>query len=243
MNYYNEIDPIAVMWLKSLIDAELIPNGDVDGRSIAELQPADLMGYTQCHFFAGIGGWALALQLAGWPKERKVWTASCPCQPFSNPGPRNGINDKRHLWPEFNRLAIARKPYDILGEQVCNLAWWDIAASDMEASGYTTRAESRVATSVGADHERRRLYWAATSNSNGFRQQKQRDYWQNTSNNPADSFREANRLVDAFRRKAMPFLCRWHNGVSVAVGEAACKGFGNAIVPEAAAEFIISVYG
>ena len=27
-------------------------------------------GYTQCHFFAGIGGWSVALALAGWPGNR-----------------------------------------------------------------------------------------------------------------------------------------------------------------------------
>jgi hypothetical protein len=44
----------------------LIAPGDVDSRSIADVQPDDLRGYTQCHFFAGIAGWSRALRLAGW---------------------------------------------------------------------------------------------------------------------------------------------------------------------------------
>jgi hypothetical protein len=32
-----------------------------------EKQPSDLRGFTQCHFFSGIGGWSRALRLAGWP--------------------------------------------------------------------------------------------------------------------------------------------------------------------------------
>ncbi|PZO48739.1 MAG: DNA cytosine methyltransferase, partial [Phormidesmis priestleyi] len=39
MNYYNEIDPFAVQWLKELIRAGLIPAGDVDERSIEDVLP------------------------------------------------------------------------------------------------------------------------------------------------------------------------------------------------------------
>lgn len=63
MNYYNEHDPYAAAWLRNLISAGLIPAGDVDQRSIEDVQPNELRGYTQCHFFAGIGGWSLALAI------------------------------------------------------------------------------------------------------------------------------------------------------------------------------------
>lgn len=77
--YYNEFDPYAAQWLRNLIDAGLIPHGDVDERSIVDVAPSDLAGYTQCHFFAGIAGWALAARIAGWPDDREIWTGSCPC--------------------------------------------------------------------------------------------------------------------------------------------------------------------
>mgnify|MGYP003345090253 FL=1 len=32
MNYYNEFDPFAAAWLRKLIEAGLIPNGEVDER-------------------------------------------------------------------------------------------------------------------------------------------------------------------------------------------------------------------
>ena len=51
--YYNEIEPYAADWLRNLIDAGLIAPGDVDERDIREVQPDELKGYTQCHFFAG----------------------------------------------------------------------------------------------------------------------------------------------------------------------------------------------
>ncbi len=84
--YYNEIDPYAAQWLRNLIAAGHIAPGDVDERSIEDVHPDDLKHYTQCHFFAGIGVWSLALRRAGWPDDRPVWTGSCPCQPFSAAG-------------------------------------------------------------------------------------------------------------------------------------------------------------
>ncbi|EIS8437959.1 hypothetical protein L0451_000460 [Salmonella enterica] len=55
--YYNEIDPFAAAWLQNLIDAGCIAPGVVDTRSIEEVTANDLKGFTQCHFFAGIGVW------------------------------------------------------------------------------------------------------------------------------------------------------------------------------------------
>ena len=89
--YYNEIDPYAAQWLENLIAAGHIAPGDVDTRSIEDVTPGDLAGYTQCHFFAGIGVWSYALRLAGWPDDRPVWTGSCPCQPSARQAKALGL--------------------------------------------------------------------------------------------------------------------------------------------------------
>lgn len=160
--YYNEIDPYAAQWLRNLIAAGHIAPGDVDERSIVDVQPSDLAGYTQCHFFAGISGWSLALRLAGWPDERPVWTGSCPCQPFSVAGLKKGFSDKRHLWPEFRRLIEKRCPPVVFGEQVANAtAWLRGVRSDLEDVGYAVGAIPIEAASAGSDHYRDRFWFVA----------------------------------------------------------------------------------
>jgi hypothetical protein len=122
MNYYNEFDTKTAAWLRELISAKLIPAGDVDTRSIVDVSADELRGYTQCHFFAGIGGWSLALQLAGWPADKRVWSGSTPCQPFSTAGKGLAQADERHLWPVFFNLIKECRPPVVFGEQVASSA-------------------------------------------------------------------------------------------------------------------------
>ncbi len=164
MNYYNENEPKAAEWLRALVDVGLIPEGEVDERSIADVEPGDLEGYRQCHFFAGIGGWSYALELAGWDESRPVWTGSCPCQPFSAAGKRRGTDDARHLWPEFARLIGECSPPVVFGEQVASKAgreWLSGVRADLEALGYGVGAADLCAASAGAPHIRQRLFWVA----------------------------------------------------------------------------------
>jgi DNA (cytosine-5)-methyltransferase 1 len=89
--YYNEHDPAAAGWLERLIAAGALPSGDVDRRDVQDVRPDDIKGYVQAHFFAGIGGWPLALRSVGWRDDRPVWTASVPCQGFSRAGLKRGF--------------------------------------------------------------------------------------------------------------------------------------------------------
>lgn len=162
--YYNEFDKGKAAWLRELIKAGLIAPGDVDERSIADVQPADLVGYTQCHFFAGIGIWSYALRLAGWPDDRPVWTGSCPCRPFSVAGKRKAFTDERHLWPEWWRLIRECRPPVIFGEQVAatiGMGWLDTVADGFTEDGYEFFPAVISASAVGAPHIRERLYFVA----------------------------------------------------------------------------------
>ncbi len=166
--FYNENDAKAAAWLRELIAAGLIAPGVVDERSIVEIEAQELYECTQCHFFAGIGGWSLALRLAGWADERPVWTGSCPCQPFSNAGKRRGRRDARHLWPAFRDLIADAGPATVFGEQVASKAgrgWLAGVRADLEALGYAVGAADLCAAGAGAPHIRQRLWWVAESGS------------------------------------------------------------------------------
>jgi len=168
VNYYNEHDPRAAGWLRALIAAGHLPAGTVDTRSIADVLPADLAGFTQCHFFAGIGGWSYALALAGWPADRPVWTGSCPCQPYSAAGKGLGDADPRNLWPAFFNLLRQCRPECVFGEQVASAighGWLDVICADLEAENYACGSVVLGAHSLGARHQRQRLYWVADATS------------------------------------------------------------------------------
>lgn len=168
--YYNENNPFAAQWLRNLIAKKLIAPGDVDERSIVDVQPDDLKNYGQCHFFAGIGGWSLAARIAGWDDERPLWTGSCPCQPFSVSGKREGFNDPRHLWPEFKRLIAERQPSVIFGEQSAAAAGWlALVRSDLETMGYAVGATPMEAASAGAEHFRDRYWFVADYDNSEWR--------------------------------------------------------------------------
>ena len=169
MNYYNEWDKGAAAWLRELINQKLIPYGYVDERSITEVTPSDLEGFTQCHFFAGIAGWHLALQLAGVPESTRLWTGSPPCQPFSVAGKSLGFDDPRHLAPAFLRLIRECKPELLFGEQVAAAIgkhWLDFVFLNLEEKGYTCGAAVLPACSVGAPHKRDRLFFVAQQMGN-----------------------------------------------------------------------------
>ncbi|HIE8893566.1 TPA: DNA cytosine methyltransferase [Klebsiella pneumoniae] len=166
--YYNEIDPFAAQWLRNLIAAGHIAPGEVDERSIEDVTPDDLRGFTQCHFFAGIGVWSHSLRLAGWPDDRPVWTGSCPCQPFSAAGKGDGFADERHLWPHFFHLISERRPQHVFGEQVASgnaNTWFDLVQADLEGMGYAFGLVPFTSAGIGAPHIRERAYWVANADS------------------------------------------------------------------------------
>ncbi|MDE9661956.1 DNA cytosine methyltransferase [Citrobacter portucalensis] len=166
--YYNEIDSFAAQWLRNLIAGGHIAPGEVDERSIEDVTPDDLRGFTQCHFFAGIGVWSHSLRLSGWPDDKPVWTGSCPCQPFSAAGKGDGFADERHLWPHFFHLISECRPQHVFGEQVAAgnaNAWFDLVQTDLEGMDYSFGIVPFPSAGIGAPHIRERAYWVAHASS------------------------------------------------------------------------------
>lgn len=274
--YYNEFEPYAAKWLRNLIDAKLIANGIVDERSIIDVQPSDLAGFTQCHFFAGIGGWSLAARLAGWSDSRELWTGSAPCQPFSVAGQGKAQADDRHLWPHLARLIRARRPAVFMGEQVAAAVgkdWLDGVFADLEGIGYACGAAVVPACAVDSPHQRDRLWFVAHndqqcasteweqrgrefggagSNSNdnarpvvnspGFgwgegwseHELRSRGISSSVASFPGRQFIEC---ADGKWRRLPPPRVRWL-GTRIPARVGRLRAYGNAIVPQVAAEVI-----
>ena len=236
--YYNEWDPYAAEWLRELIKRGLIAPGDVDERSITDVEAEELKGYTQHHFFAGIGGWSLALRSAGWPDDRRVLTGSPPCQPFSAAGRRAGYEDERHLAPVWLDLVAALRPAWVFGEQVAAAIkkddWLDDLLDALEAEGYATGAIVLPACSVGAPHIRQRLWF--TANAKRYQQRREKPCSGQT--------RRVGRVKqsvswDRFWKSALSEFRAMDDGLPRRVG--ACDAARNAIVPQVAAEVIMQV--
>jgi DNA (cytosine-5)-methyltransferase 1 len=248
MVYYNECDKPTAAWLRFLVRERLIAPGVVDERPIERVQPAELRGFCQCHFFAGIGGWSRALQLAGWPDDRPVWTGSCPCQPFSSAGKGRGFGDERDLWPHFFRLIAECRPVAVFGEQVDAAAsrhgWLDRVADDLGAEGYAIGATVFPAAAVGAPHLRERLYFVADSDRGQRAPELSR-----VGPGPAGGG-----MVDGFWASAERVPCEGGESRAVEPGVrpladgipgymGLMRGAGNAIVPQQAAAFIRAFAG
>jgi DNA (cytosine-5)-methyltransferase 1 len=247
VNYYNDNDPRAVATLRKLIKRNLIPNGEVDERSICDVQYSDLKGFTHCHFFAGIGGWPLALRWAGWRDSDPIWTASLPCQPFSCAGKQRGMDDERHLWPEVKRLAYKRKPPIIVGEQVASAigkGWLDVVFDDLENQGNACGSAVLRSCGVGGASERKRLYWVAA------RAERQRgsrlvtrphtgQFGQRNWRGKEDLCAIAERPLERGDLWPQPIIRRVDARIPNRVG--GLHGFGNAIDPRVGAVFMRSV--
>ncbi len=221
--YYNDNEPYCCEWLRNLIREGLIAPGDVDGRDIRDVQPDDLRGYAQCHFFAGLGGWSYALRLSLFGDDRPVWTGSCPCQSFSSAANARNLrrSDERHLWPAWRSLIAECSPTTIFGEQTSQAGdWLDEVCDDLEAMDYACGAAILPACSVGFDHARPRIYFVGHANR---------------YSEPSITG-DAAQVARLPRHNGHADSLVYPHGLSNRMAE--LRAFGNAIVPQVAAEFI-----
>ena len=172
---YTDQEAYVCRWMENLVAKGLLEEGTVRCTKLEAIGEEDLDAYRHVHLFAGIGGWPAALQLAGWPQGREIWTASMPCQPFSQAGNQQGVADERHVWPEVARRVRRSRPELLVGEQVpeaLNHGWWDEVVEDLEEMGYAAWGVILPAAAINAPHPRHRLYWAARAAGPGEREQK-----------------------------------------------------------------------
>ena len=111
-----------------------------------------------------------------------IITGGYPCQPFSVAGRKKGEEDPRHLWPEYFRLVQELQPTWVIGENVSGhiKLGLDTVLKNLESEGYSARTFSISASSVGANHQRERIWIVAHSNSNGSSSNKKRGGFEKT---------------------------------------------------------------
>jgi DNA (cytosine-5)-methyltransferase 1 len=97
-----------------------------------------------------------------------IITGGYPCQPFSVAGKQKGVEDPRHLWPEYFRLVKECRPTWVIGENVSGhiKLGLDSVIEDLESENYSVRPFSISASSVGANHQRERIWIVAYSERN-----------------------------------------------------------------------------
>lgn len=163
--YYNEIEPYPCAVLRERIADGSLPDGRVDERDIRNVKPDDLNGFTHCHWFAGIGGFALAQRLAEWPDDLELWTGGFPCQDISTAGKGAGIakGARSSLWWEWYRLIASRRPRVVIAENVPALRTrgYDSVADALEGISYTVRTVVVGAEHVRAPQKRHRVWIVA----------------------------------------------------------------------------------
>jgi len=243
--FYNDIDKKACKWLRQLQLNKLIPKCDIECKSISNILGEEVRQYTRCHFFAGIAGWELAMQMIKWPNIT-TWSGSCPCQPFSTAGMQKGEQDERHLWPEFYRLIEYCKPPIVVGEQVAGklgVRWLNRLRLDLEASGYAVGAANLCAAGYGLPHIRQRLFWAGVHVGHARSQsiQGSLQQWKSLRIQPRKTLPVyGNASISSrirYNANTVPYLP--NDVVSRPVDLVRC--YGNAIVPKVAAHFLWSL--
>ncbi len=98
-----------------------------------------------------------------------IITGGYPCQPFSVAGKQKGEQDPRHVWPEMFRLVQELRPSWVIGENVGGhiKLGLDTVLENLASEGYSTRTFSISASSIGANHQRERVWIIAHSNECG----------------------------------------------------------------------------
>ena len=117
-----------------------------------------------------------------------------PCQPFSVAGKRKGTDDDRYLWDETLRVISEVKPKWFIGENVEGLINIQDGMvlrqvqDDLEKEGFQVQCLVIPASSIGAWHQRKRVWIIANSNNNGLERGQSKTCNENASRKDNTSF-------------------------------------------------------
>jgi DNA (cytosine-5)-methyltransferase 1 len=101
-----------------------------------------------------------------------ILTAGYPCQPFSQTGFRKGTDDERHIFPYIKEAISILRPRWVVLENVrghLSLGLKEVLAG-LTSIGYDARWQIVRASTIGAPHQRARIFIIANSVDNRFTQ-------------------------------------------------------------------------
>lgn len=163
-------------------------------------------------------------------------TGGFPCQDISVAGRKAGIKGERSgLWSEVARLIGELQPRYAIMENVTNLIsgdrgrWFGRVLGDLAEIGYDAEWHCISASAIGAYHHRDRVWIIAYPQFK--RSQRQGQLIKSIYSKAAKNW-ETGGLINAFQKRALPYVCREHDGISHTLDR--IKGLGNAIVPQIA---------
>ena len=163
-----------------------------------------------------------------------VVSGGFPCQDISSAGKGEGIEGSRSgMWKHMARIINEVRPRFAFVENSPLLVSRGLVTvlSDLAEMGYDARWCVVSASDCGAPHKRDRI-WILASDPERIGQSQQRRSF-DAINSKAYSYREADRLVDAFQGNSVPFVCRRHDGVADCMDR--LKAIGNGQDPNASA--------
>ena len=99
--------------------------GVVDERPIDAVKPGDLRGFTQCHFFAGIGGWSLLCGSHSGPTTGQCGPEGAHANPSASPARRGGSTTREpvaRVLPPHRGVPTCT----VFGEQVAAAMAWSM---------------------------------------------------------------------------------------------------------------------
>lgn len=186
-----------------------------------------------------------------------ILTGGFPCQPFSVSGEQQGDADIRFLYPEMLRAIREIKPRWVVAENVRGITSPKFATifqeicSSLEAEGYETLPPILIpASSVGADHERYRVWIIAYSNGKRYERVEQSICQEQEQVEVATKALATYKLGFGSKDKLpKPLVISRNNGISVRLDgitfpkwmQGSIGGFGNAIVPHIAFEIFRTI--
>lgn len=179
-----------------------------------------------------------------------VVTAGFPCQPFAIGGERRGADDERNAWPDTIRIIREVKPQWVFLENSPNLLsvqhrgatppYIQQIVGELASSGYVGRWGCLSASTLGADHKRKRVWIVAHATGTG-REIILRNYAERSlapyqrlpkTTTPLDAI--WNRLSQLEKRLGEPSVLRDNDGLAYQMDRLAAAGEGQ--VPAVVAE-------